>query len=340
LFLVLLEEYVRWSGDTAFAASLEDEARAALHWIDAYGDRDGDGYVEYDRRNKETGLENQCWKDSFDSIAFSDGRLAERPLATCEIQGYVYDAKIRSARLAREVWKDPALADKLERDAAELKVRFNADYWMPDKRCFALALDRDKKQVDSISSNIGHLLFSGIVDADKVEDVVGHLMGENLFSGWGIRTMAVGEARYNPIGYHVGTIWPHDNSIIALGLMRYGHHAEAAKIAYGILEAANYFNHRLPEAFAGYPRIETGFPVEYPTACSPQAWATGAPLLMLRVLLGLEPLGGHLVVEPAIPAEIAHLGLLGIPGRWGHADAFGRGRIDLGVPVQQELALV
>ncbi|HKP95009.1 MAG TPA: glycogen debranching N-terminal domain-containing protein [Fibrobacteria bacterium] len=340
LFLVLLDEYVRWSGDAALAASLEDEARAALRWIDAYGDRDNDGYVEYDRRNAKTGLENQCWKDSSDSIAFADGRLAERPIATCEIQGYVYDAKIRSARLAREVWNDPAFAGKLEREAADLKIRFNADFWMPDRRCFALALDRRKNQVDSITSNIGHLLFSGIVDADKADDVVGHLLGDALYSGWGVRTMAVGEARYNPIGYHVGTIWPHDNSIIALGLMRYRRHAEASRIAYSILEAASYFNHRLPEAFAGYPRQETQFPVEYPTACSPQAWASGAPLLMLRVLLGLEPLGEHLVVEPVIPAEIAHVGLLGIPGRWGRADAFGRGRVDLGAPAQLELALV
>ena len=219
LFLVLLDEYERWSGDKALVPSSRTQARAALHWIDDYGDRDGDGYVEYDRRNKETGLENQCWKDSWDSIAFADGRLGERPLATCEIQGYVYDAKMRCARLAREIWKDEALAQKLLKEAVGPQGRFNVDYWIPSRRCFALALDKDKRQVDSLTSNIGHLLFSGIVDDDKADDVVGHLMGEELFSGWGIRTMATAEARYNPIGYHVGTIWPHDNSIIALGLI-------------------------------------------------------------------------------------------------------------------------
>jgi glycogen debranching enzyme len=329
LFLVLLDEYERWTGDRALVSELQEQARAALQWIDQYGDRDGDGYVEYDRRNTETGLENQCWKDSWDSIAFADGRLAERPIATCEIQGYVYDAKVRCARLAREIWNDPDLAVQLEQQAAELKQRFNAEFWMPERRAFALALDKKKQRVDSLTSNIGHLLWSGIVDDDKADDVVRHLMSDALFSGWGVRTMAEGEARYNPIGYHVGTVWPHDNSIIALGLRRYGRRAEAAKIAMGILDAANYFNHRLPEAFAGYLRSRTKFPVEYPTACSPQAWATGAPLMLLTTLLGLEPMGDHLLVEPALPSSIGHLGLLGISGRWGRADAFGRGLVEL-----------
>jgi glycogen debranching enzyme len=339
LFLILLDEYERWTGDKAFIKSLENEARAALNWIDAYGDRDGDGYVEYDRRNQETGLENQCWKDSWDSIAFADGRLGERPLATCEIQGYVYDAKMRCARLAREVWDDQELAQKLQKEASALKARFNVDYWMPARRGFALALDKDKRQVDSLTSNMGHLLFSGIVDAEKADDVVGHLMGDALFSGWGVRTMATTEGRYNPVGYHVGTIWPHDNSIIALGLNRYGRRAEAAAISMGILEAADYFHNRLPEAFAGYPRQDTQFPVEYPTACSPQAWATGAPLLLLRVLLGLEPMGNHLIVEPAIPNSIAHIGLLGIQGGWGKLDAFGRGLLDIGALKPEALVM-
>jgi glycogen debranching enzyme len=339
LFLVLLEEYFRWTGDAALVASLEEQARAALDWIRDYGDRDGDGYVEYDRKNPGTGLVNQCWKESPDAIAFADGRLAERPLATCEIQGYVYDAKVRCARLAREVWKDPALADRLEREAADLKARFNSDFWMPERRCFALALDRSKARVDSITSNIGHLLFSGIVDADKVNDVVAHLFGDKLFTGWGVRTMASNEARYNPIGYHVGTVWPHDNALIALGLMRYGRHAEASRLAYAILEASAFFNHRLPEAFAGYPRAATQFPVEYPAACSPQACASAASLLLIRVLLGLEPIGDRLVVDPVIPGAIGHIGLVGVPGRWGRIDAFGRGRADLGKQPVQQMAL-
>lgn len=329
LFLVLLDEYTRWTGDESRARELEPQARAALEWIDRYGDRDGDGYVEYDRRNQETGLENQCWKDSWDSIAFADGTVAARPLATCEIQGYVYDAKMRCARLARDIWNDPVLATRLEEQAGRLKRRFNHDYWIEERGFFALALDRDKRRVDSLTSNIGHLLWSGIVDDDKVDMVVGHLMGPRLFSGWGVRTMAEGEGSYNPIGYHVGTVWPHDNSLIAVGLRRYGRRDEAARLARAILEAGFFFNHRLPEAFAGYPRERTRFPVEYPTACSPQAWAAGTPLLLLRALLGLEPVDGRLLVDPAIPSSIAHVGLLNIPGRWGHSDAFGRGRIEL-----------
>ena len=328
LFLILLDEVERWTGNAELVRQLEMEARAALTWIDKYGDRNGDGYVEYDRRNKETGLENQCWKDSWNSIQFADGTISRLPRATCEIQGYVYDAKRRCARLARQLWNDPALAEQLEKEAAELKRRFNQDYWLEDREFFALAIDGDGRKVDSLTSNIGHLLWSGIVEDDKAEAVVRHLMGEKLFSGWGVRTMAEGEGGYNPIGYHVGTLWPHDNSFIAMGLRRYGYREEAAQIAMGMLEAATYFKGRLPEAFAGYPRELTGFPVEYPTACSPQAWASGAPLLLLRAILGLEPVGDHLLVDPALPAMLGQIELLDIPGRWGRVDAFGRGRVD------------
>ena len=325
LFLVLLEEYERWTGDRKLVRALEREARAAVTWIDRYGDRDGDGYIEYERRNPK-GLENQCWKDSWDSIAFADGALAPTPRATCELQGYAYDAKRRTARLARDVWCDEAWADQLEREAADLKRRFNRDFWMPERRCFALALDRDKRQVDSLASNIGHLLWSGIADQEKAKHCARHLMSDALFSGWGVRTMAEGEGSYNPIGYHVGTVWPHDNSIIAWGLRRYGFRDEGARIAFAMLEAAELFNDRLPEAFAGYPRQSTRYPVEYPTACSPQAWATGAPLLLLRALLGLESDGTHLLVDPALPAAIGQLELLDIPGPWGRMDAYGRAR--------------
>jgi glycogen debranching enzyme len=326
LFLILLEEYDRWTGDRELAASLQREARAAMTWIDRYGDRDGDGYVEYERRNTTTGLENQCWKDSGDSIAFADGQLAPTPRATCEIQGYVYDAKRRTARLARDVWGDPGWATRLEHEAASLKERFNRDFWIPGRRCFALALDGKKRKVDSLTSNIGHLLWSGIADRDKAELCVRHLMGDELFSGWGVRTMGRREGAYNPIGYHVGTVWPHDTSIIAWGLRRYGYRAEAARLALGMLEAAAFFEYRLPEAFAGYQRASTYFPVEYPTACSPQAWATGAPLLLIRALLGLESDGEHLIVDPAIPSPIERIELLDVPGRWGRTDAFGRAR--------------
>ncbi|HSE46872.1 MAG TPA: glycogen debranching N-terminal domain-containing protein [Gemmatimonadales bacterium] len=329
LFLVLLDEYERWSGDRPLVASLQREARAAIKWIDEYGDRDGDGYIEYERRNPETGLENQCWKDSWDSIAFSDGTLAPLPRATCEIQGYVYDAKKRTARLSRLVWGDREWADRLEREAEALKDRFNHDYWISDRKFFALALDGQKRKVDSLTSNIGHLLWSGIVEDEKAADCVRHLMGPELYSGWGVRTMGSAEGSYNPIGYHVGTVWPHDNSFVAWGLRRYGYREEAARLARDIFEAAECFDYRLPEAFAGYERQATRFPVEYPTACSPQAWASGAPLLLIRTLLGLEADGEHLIVDPAIPQPIEELELLDIPGRWGRMDAFGRARIDL-----------
>jgi glycogen debranching enzyme len=329
LFVVLLDEYERWSGDAALVRELERECRAALKWIDDYADLMGNGYVWYERRNTDTGLENQCWKDSWDSISYRDGRLPGFPRATCEVQGYAYDAKMRAARLAREFWDDPAYGDQLEREAADLKERFNRDWWVADGEYYALALDAEGRQVDTLSSNIGHLLWSGIVDDERAAKVAAHLVGPRLFSGWGVRTLAEGEARYNPIGYHNGTIWPFDNSFIAWGLRRYGFGEEAATIANGILDAATYFDGRLPEAFGGYPRDLTKFPVEYPTACSPQAWSTGTPLLLIRTMLGLEPHEGHLAVDPRLPIGMGRIEVLDIPGRWGRVDAFARGRLDL-----------
>jgi glycogen debranching enzyme len=330
LYVVLLDEYERWTGDRKLVRELEHEARAALGWIDMYADLLGNGYVWYQRRNEKTGLENQCWKDSWDSISYRDGRLPGFPRATCELQGYAYDAKQRGARLARLIWKDPALADRLEQEAADLKRRFNRDFWVEDREYFALALDTEGKQVDALASNNGHLLWSGIVDKSKATALARHLLRPKLFSGWGVRTLAEGEGRYNPIGYHVGTVWPFDNSFIAWGLRRYGFKEEAARIAAGILDAADFFAGRLPEAFGGYPRRQTKYPVQYPTACSPQAWSTGAPLLLLRTMLGLEPQGDHLVIDPALPSHIGHVELLDIPGRWGRLDAFGRGRVEVG----------
>ncbi|NIL58834.1 glycogen debranching N-terminal domain-containing protein [Salinispora arenicola] len=329
LFIVLLDEYERWSGDGALAKALQVECRAALKWIDHYADLVGNGYIWYERRNTDTGLENQCWKDSWDSISYRDGTLPPFPRATCEVQGYAYDAKVRAARLAREFWDDPAFATQLEREAADLKERFNREWWVEDGGYYALALDPDGRQCDVLSSNIGHLLWSGIVDDDRAPKLAEHLVGPRLFSGWGVRTLAEGEARYNPIGYHNGTIWPFDNSFVAWGLRNYGFAEEAATIASGILDAARYFSGRLPEAFGGYPRELTKFPVEYPTACSPQAWSTGAPLLLLRTMLGLEPHEGHLAVEPRLPVGMGRIEVLDIPGRWGRVDAFARGRLDL-----------
>ena len=328
LFVILLDEYERWTGDTTLVRALELEARAALEWIDSYGDLLDTGYIWYQTRNPVSGLVNQCWKDSPDSVSYRDGRLPPFPRATCELQGYAYDAKIRGARLARLCWGDPGYADQLEREAAELKVRFNQDFWVADGEYYALALDADGGQVDALSSNIGHLLWSGIVDESRAAKVAEHLLSPRLFSGWGVRTLATGCARYNPLGYHVGTVWPFDNSIIAWGLWRYGFRREAATICQAMLDATNYFNGRLPEAFAGYDRSRTLYPVEYPTACSPQAWSAGTPLLLLRVMLGLQPEGEHLMIDPAVPDGMGRIELLDIPGRWGTTDALGRSRSD------------
>ena len=326
LFLVLLDEYERWSGDANLVRILEPNARAALNWIDHYGDRDGDGYIEYQRKTT-LGLENQCWKDSWNSILFHDGSLARAPRATCEIQGYAYDAKVRCARLAREIWKDEEWAAKLEVEAAQLKRRFNKDFWIPDRQFFALALDGEKKKVDSLCSNIGQLLWSGIVEDDKALAVRNHLMGPKMFSGWGIRTMAEGEGGYNPIEYHNGTVWPHDCVIIAAGLARYGYRKDASDIVAGIFEASMAFRSRLPEVFAGYERTQTRFPVQYPTACLPQAWAAGSPMLGIRTLLGLEPKGEVLTSapDPVLPFWFGTLAVEGIRGRWGRADVVAKG---------------
>ena len=289
LFLVLLDEYHRWSGDEELVRALEPNARAALAWIEESGDADGDGYVEYACRNAASGLVNQCWKDSWNAIQFADGTLADGPIATCEIQGYVYDARRRCARLAREVWNDELLARRLERQAAELRESFRRDFWMPARGCHALALDGEKRQVDSLTSNIGHLLWSGLLDEDEASAVAARLLDEQLYSGWGVRTLGTREAGYNPLGYHTGTVWPHESSLIAAGLARYGHVEAARTIAASILRAAPYFEHRLPEVFAGYPRSTTTVPVAFPTASRPQAWAAGTPLLLLSTLLDLLP---------------------------------------------------
>ncbi len=326
LFVILLDEYERWTGDRNLVMVLESTARAALTWIDTYGDLLGTGYLWYETRNPESGLRNQCWKDSWDGVSYRDGRLPEFPRATCELQGYAYDAKLRGARLARTFWNDPEYADRLEREAADLKMRFNRDFWIPDREYYALALDADGRQVDALTSNIGHLLWSGIVDESRAGHLADHLLGPRLFSGWGVRTLADDQGRYNPIGYHVGTVWPFDNSLIAWGLWKYGFREEAARICEGLLAASQFFNGRLPEAFAGYERGLTEFPVEYPTACSPQAWSAGTPLLLLRVILGLEPQGEHLIIDPHVPDGMGRIELLDIPGRWGRVDALGRSR--------------
>jgi glycogen debranching enzyme len=222
-------------------------------------------------------------------MAFRDGTLAQPPIAPVEVQGYVYDAKLRIAEIAREIWHDDALAAKLEGDAADLRRRFDEAFWLEDRGFYALGLDHEKRPIDSLTSNLGHLLWSGIVPDERREQVAELLTGDALWSGWGVRTMAVGEGAYNPLVYHDGTVWPHDNSLVAWGLARSGRPADAARILRATVEAAAHFDYRLPEVFAGFSRDHTGFPVVYPTASSPQAWAAATPVLLLQAVLGLVP---------------------------------------------------
>jgi glycogen debranching enzyme len=289
LFLVLLAETWRWTADAALVTRLQPAAMRALEWIDRYGDRDGDGFVEYGAR-ADGGLANQSWKDSGDSQRFHDGRHADPPIAPVEVQGYVYQAKRGLAELAREVWRDHPLAERLESEAEALQARFDEAFWVEERGGFyALALDGEKNRVDARCSNMGHLLWSGIVPPERVRPVVDQLLSEALWSGWGIRTMGRDEAAYNPISYHNGTVWPHDTSLAAWGLARHGYVEGARRIARALIEAAGHFEWSLPEVFAGYAREETPFPIAYPTAARPQAWAAGTPILLVRVLLGIEP---------------------------------------------------
>lgn len=316
LFLILLSEYWRFTHDDATVVSLKDNALRAIEWIDAYGDTDGDGYVEYSTRSSQ-GLENMCWKDSWNGILFADGSLPRLPIATSEIQGYCYDAKLRMSQLAEVVWKDPALAERLKGDAAHLYQRFNEDFWIDERGgYYAIALDGEKRKVDSLTSNIGHLLWSGIVPEERAKIIARQLFSPTLFSGWGVRTMSADDLGYNPIGYHIGTVWPHDNSLISAGLYRYGLRDEANRIAMAMLEAARFTSFRLPEVFAGYAKRESRFPVRYPTASSPQAWATAAPFLWLRLMLGLEARNGELVADPLVPRKCGRV-------EWKGLHAFG-----------------
>ncbi len=323
LFLVLLHEVWRWTADDGFARELEGAARRALGWILRHADRTN-GFVAYATRST-AGLENQGWKDSSDSMLFSDGSRAEVPIAPCEVQGYVYDALERTAELAEKTWGDDETAAELRSQAEDLGERFDRDYWMEERGYYALALDGEGRQVDSITSNAGHLLWSGIVPREKARRVADVLMSKELFSGWGVRTMAEGEGGYSPVSYHDGSVWPHDNALIAAGLRRYGFREEANRVAAALLEAAPYFDHRLPEVFAGYPRGEEEGPVEYPLSCSPQAWAAGAVPLLVRTMLGIEPGRKVLLSDPLPPRGGEDLRLSGVPAFGERHDIGGQG---------------
>ncbi|MFL5679153.1 MAG: glycogen debranching N-terminal domain-containing protein [Chloroflexota bacterium] len=288
LWLILLSATYDWTGDRGLVDRLWPNALAALDWIDKWGDRDGDGFVEYARRAP-SGLLNQGWKDSHDAIRDRNGRQVEPPIALAEVQGYVFDAKTRLARLAR-LRGDTKLADRLEADAATLRDRFEAAFWLEDRGYYAMALDGEKRQADAIASNPGQCLWTGIVSPARARMVADRLLSPELFSGWGIRTYATGQLGYNPLGYHTGTVWPHDTSLIAAGLKRYGLHDEANRLVGSVFEAAQRFpEFRLPELFCGFDRETSPLPVPYPVACSPQAWAAAAPFLFLQTMLGLQP---------------------------------------------------
>jgi len=312
LFLVLLCDYYAWTGDLALARGLLPRVRAALTWIDRYGDPDGDLLVEFEA-DSGRGLTVQSWKDSVDSLSHRDGSPATGAIAVVEVQGYVYDAKRRLAPILTRLGEDE-LAGRLVREAAALKERFNAAYWMPDRDYLAIALDGAKRQVGTVSSDAGHCLWSGIVDKDKAALVAHRLSAPDLSSGWGIRTLATSEATYNPMSYHNGSVWPHDTSLCALGLKRYGYDQEANAVSMGVVAAAEHFaDTRLPELYCGF-EARDGPPVPYPAACSPQAWAAAAPLALVQSMLGLEPdaATGVLRLRPHLPDGIELLSLRGL----------------------------
>jgi glycogen debranching enzyme len=313
LFVMLLGELRRWGLASEIVDTLLPHADEALAWIEEYGDRDGDGYVEYQRAT-DRGLSNQGWKDSWDAIRFADGELGRSPLAVCEVQGYVYGAYVARYHFAAQAG-DEVAAERWRSKATNLKEAFNRDFWIPERGWFAMALDNEKRQVDALASNMGHCLWTGIVDEDKAAAVVKHLMSDEMLSGWGVRTLGESMVGYNPISYHNGSVWPHDNALIAAGLMRYGFVEEAHRVILTMLDAAAAQGHRLPELFAGLGRREFPVPVSYPTSCSPQAWAAASPLLFLRTLLRLDPWvpQGKVWLAPAVPPEIGRLRVERIP---------------------------
>lgn len=303
LFVVLLGELFSWGVDDDVLAQLLPHADRALEWIVRFGDRDGDGLVEYQRAT-ERGLANQGWKDSFDAVSFASGRLAEAPIALCEVQGYVYAAFRARAEIASKLGESQVALEFSER-AERLKLVFNERFWLEERGYFATGLDGEKAPIDSLTSNIGHCLWAGIVDDDKAKRTAEQLCGPAMFTGWGIRTLASSMGRYNPVSYHNGSVWPHDSAICVAGLARYGFLEEAEAVTVGLFQAAGAFGGRLPELFCGFNRGAFPIPVPYPASCSPQAWASAAPFFLLRTsLLRLEPSipDGTVTCAPVVPS--------------------------------------
>lgn len=322
LFLVLVGQHARWTGDLTIFNQLRSNIEMALDWISQYGDSDRDGYVEYIGRS-EKGLANQGWKDSGDAIVNRDGSLATPPIALVEVQGYVYQAKMLMAELYKRAGESKR-ADALLAEADKLKRRFNKDYWLKEG-FYALALQDGGRTAAVLSSNAGHALWSGIAEQEKAARVAERLMGEDMFSGWGIRTLSERELYYNPLGYHLGTVWPHDNSLVAAGMRRYGFDDMALRVFSGLFEAAMHFHeHRLPELFGGFRREDYSVPAVYPVTCQPQAWAAGSIPYLMKALLGLEPeaFEGRLrVARPILPDFVRQVDIVGL--------RVGQSRIDL-----------
>ncbi|MCA1830509.1 MAG: glycogen debranching N-terminal domain-containing protein [Actinomycetota bacterium] len=314
LWLVVYGYLWNWTGDLEFIEKLWPNALRALEWIDSYGDSDRDGYVEYERQS-DGGLDNQGWKDSFDGILHADGSLPQPPLALAEVQGYVYDARRRLAKVARALGHDDVAGD-LEKRAQELRERFNKDFWMNDQGTYAVGLDANKQQIRSVTSNPGHCLWSGIVDRDKAVRLARRLLTPDMLSGYGIRTLSTRNPGFDPIGYHTGSVWPHDNSLIAHGLMLYGMSEQSNRVINELAIAGAFFaSYRYPELFCGYARTDVPVPVEYPVACRPQAWATGAPLLMMRSYAGMTadaPTKTLSIVKPSLPGWLERAELSGL----------------------------
>ena len=312
LFVVVLGELARWGLPQHEVDRLLPHADRALAWIEDFGDRDGDGYVEYARAN-DRGLANQGWKDSGDAIRHRDGSVAQAPIALCEVQGYVYAAYHARADLARASG-DRAREARYRRKAASLKQAFNEDFWLEDLGWFALGLDRAKRPIGALASNMGQCLWSGIVDDTRAAQVAERLSRPALWTGWGIRTMASTEVAYDPMSYHCGSVWPHDTAIAIAGIARNGPDGLAFPLIRGLLDAADRSGGRLPELFLGLARSDVGAPVDYPTSCSPQAWSAASPLLLLRLLLGLEPdvPAGRVVVNPRLPESTSMLEVRGL----------------------------
>ena len=303
LWLITLHAAWRATGDRALLERHMETAERCLEWIDQSGDRDGDGFQEYQTRSS-AGYENMGWKDSGDAVMYPDGRLVRGPKALCELQGYVYDAWLRMARVYAALGND-ARASALRAKAARLFEQFNVAFWDEASGTYAYALDGEKKPVLSVVSNPGHCLWSGIIPPDRARRVMERLTAPDMWSGWGIRTLSAEHKSFNPYAYQLGAVWPHDNSIIAMGFKRYGFADEAASVARDISRAASYFrNSQLPELYAGIQRDGTNFPVQYLGANVPQAWAAGSAFLLLQAMLGLVPDApkGKLFIDPVLPA--------------------------------------